>query len=329
MIKILGLFILSLFLISACSNQIANETPDIEGLNIPTLIPTLENYPIKTEETALAQDISQTTATVEALVNKCQTTRHYPSPNGKWLAITCDDYEINASDEGSTTLKFVNLETLQEWVVSYYQLYGKREIESLGELTDGTIYTLNWSYAGDQVYIGIMPQVHREYYYNRIAALFVLNLGTGEITEVLDTDTIQETFYDYSLSHDERKIVFVKLLEKPLQIKSKNLDTNKIQSVQLNSKFSFAGSMVWSQTDDSVIFLAVNFNSNKALSTLYKWNIQAGELVELFQLPDMLGRLFLIVKWDDVNNIVVIRNYHADELFNVNLSTGEISPASP
>lgn len=324
--KKLRLFILPFFLLLACCSRMENLTPDIETSNALTSIPTLEKKP---EESTIVPNKPQTTATIEALVNDCKTIRYKPSPNLQWLAITCDNYEINDSDEGSTTLKFVNLETLQEWMVSYYQLYGKREIESLGEMTDGTIYTLNWSYAGDQVYIGIMPQVYREYYYNRIAALFVLNLGTGEIQEVLDTGTIQETFYDYSLSHDERKVVFVKLLEKPLQIKSKNLDTNKIQSVQLNSKFSFAGSMVWSQTDDSVIFLAVNFNSNKVLSTLYKWDIQTGELVELFQLPDMLGRLFLIVKWDEANNIIVLKNYHAEEFFNLNLSISEISPASP
>ena len=87
--------------------------------------------------------------------------------------------------------------------------------------------------------------------------------------------------------------------------------------------------MVWSQDDKSLMFLAVNFSGNSVLNTLYQWNIETDELIEIVQLPDMLSRLFFIVKWDEEGNSVLLKNYHAEEFFIINLSSGEIVKETP
>ena len=313
------------FLLPTCSSPMATLTPAIESSNSPTPVPTLEKTPTKAQTATVQPELFLLTATFEALRKDCDVLRNDPSPDGRWVAIKCDHYKMIDSEEASTTLRIIHLETLQEWIVSYFQLYGEKELEIAGNMSDGTIFPINWSADGAHLYIGVMPQVFREYYYNRTAALFELNLETGERMEILDVGEIQKTFYDYSLSHDESKIVFVDLLKKPLQLSVKTFDTTETRSVQLDSKFASAGSIVWAQDDNSLIFLAVNFSGNSVLSTLYKWDLQSGELTEMSQLPDMLGRLFFILEWNENKNFVMLKNYHAEEFFKIDLSTGEIS----
>ena len=319
------LVVLLIFLLPTCSSPMTTLTPAIESSNSPTPIPTLGKTPTKTQGATVQPELFLLTATFEALSKDCDVLRNDPSPDGRWVVIKCDHYEMIDSEEASTTLKIIHLETLREWIVSYFQLYGEKELEIAGNMSEGTIFPTNWSSDGTHLYIGVMPQVFREYYYNRTAALFDLNLETGESIEILGVGEIQKTFYDYSLSHDENKIIFVDLLKKPLQLSVKTLDTRETRSVQLDSKFASAGSIVWAKDDNSLIFLAVNFSGNSVLSTPYKWDIQSGELTAISQLPDMLGRLFFILEWDENKNFAILKNYHAEEFFKIDLSTGEIS----
>ena len=313
--------------LAACLSPNTTQTLEAEASNVLTPTIALSKLPTKTQILTLQPSQVPLTATIEALSADCNTARYTSSPNTLWITVTCDKAKINSSDEASTILKVVNSKTLQQWTVSYYQLYGQKELETVGSISDGRIFPAAWSADEIHLYIGVMPEVYREYYYNRTAALFALNLYTGERKEVLDRGIVQETFYDYSISYNGSKIAFINLLKKPLEIHSKDFDSSEILSAQLDSKFASAGSMIWAADDNSLIFLAVNFSGNSVLSTLYKWNIQTGELIEIVQLPDMLGRLFFIVKWNEKNNSVLLKNYYAEEFFNVDLSTGEITKA--
>jgi hypothetical protein len=235
--------------------------------------------------------------------------------------------KTHLSDEASTGLKIVNLNSLQEWVVTYYQIYGVREIESVGHMSSGIIYVEQWSADEGYLYIGTMPNVYTEFEFNRTAALFRLNLRTGEIAEILAPDEVQNTFYDYSISPDEERIAFIKLLKNPLQMKIRNFDSDQPQPIPLDSRFSTAGSIVWSQDNRDIIFLAVDYNNPSVISTtVFQWDDREKMLKEIGQLTD---RLFFITKWDEENGHVTLRDYFEEVFFELDTINGQLTPVSP
>src|SRR5689334_6333107 len=147
------------FLLPTCSSPMATLTPAIESSNSPTPVPTLEKTPTKAQTATVQPELFLLTATFEALRKDCDVLRNDPSPDGRWVAIKCDHYKMIDSEEASTTLRIIHLETLQEWIVSYFQLYGEKELEIGGNMSDGTIFQINWSADGAHLYIGVMPQV--------------------------------------------------------------------------------------------------------------------------------------------------------------------------
>ncbi|MFN8385077.1 MAG: hypothetical protein U0X92_01480 [Anaerolineales bacterium] len=234
----------------------------------------------------------------------------------------------NDADEPSTALKIVNLSSYQEWVVTYYQIYGIQEIEHVGRMSDGIIFPANWSADGNFLYIGVSPQVYSEYLYERTAALFRLNLHSGEINEVLEPDEVQKTFYDYSVSPNEKRIAYINLSKNPLQVKIKDFDTDQFQSPPLDPKFSTAGSIVWSKDNSNIIFMAVVFNEeiSYATTTIFEWDNQEKRLKEIGQLTD---RLFFIVKWNEDDKRITLRDYFKEEFFELDIISGQLTPVSP
>ena len=324
-------FLVCTFWISACISQNPISTQRVEPSQtvLPTTVlptATLIPQPTKISTSTLAPE-QIVTATVQALSSGC-TLGSELSPDKEWVAIKCGDVKINNDDKSSTALKIVNLDSFQEWVITYFQIYGVKEIESAGGISDGTLFVEQWSVDKGYLYIGVMPNVYTEFEFNRTAALFRLNLKTGETTEILDIEEAQNTFYDYSTSPDERRIAFIKLLKNPLQVEIKDFDTGKLQSIPLDPRFSTAGSIAWSQDNRNLIFLAVDYNNDTPFvsTTVFQWDGQEKRLKELCQLTD---KLFFIVKWDEENKHVTLRDYFDEALFDLDTTNGQLTPISP
>lgn len=324
-------FLVCAFWISACISQNPISTQRVEPSQtvLPTTVlptTTLIPQPTKISTSTLTPE-QIVTATVQALSSGCTLISEL-SPDKEWVAIKCGDVKINNDDKSSTALKIVNLDSFQEWVITYFQIYGVKEIESAGGMSDGTLFVEQWSVDKGYLYIGVMPNVYTEFEFNRTAALFRLNLKTGETTEILDIEEAQNTFYDYSTSPDERRIAFIKLLKNPLQVEIKDFDTGKLQSIPLDPRFSTAGSIAWSQDNRNLIFLAVDYNNDTPFvsTTVFQWDGQEKRLKELCQLTD---KLFFIVKWDEENKHVTLRDYFDEALFDLDTTNGQLTPISP
>ena len=267
------------------------------------------------------------TATVQALSSGCTLGSEF-SPDKAWVAIKCSDVKINHSDEAGTTLNIVNLSSYQQWIVTYHQIYGAREIEAVGGMSEGAIFVEHWSADKNYLYIGVMPNVYTEFEFNRTAALFRLDLKTGETTEILGAEEVQKTFYDYSISPAESKIAFIKLLKSPLQVEIKNFASAETEAIQLDPSFSTAGSIVWSQDSNNLIFLAVDYNNDApfVFTTVFQWDDQENRLKEIAKLTD---RLFFIVKWDEESKRIILRDYFEEEFFELDTISRQLTPVSP
>lgn len=319
-------FLVCAFWLSACISQNPISTQRVEPSQ--TILPTTTSIPAPTKTSTPTLTPDQIiNATVQALSSDCALGSEL-SLDKEWVAIKCGDVKINNDDRPSTALKAVNLISFQEWVITYFQIYGVKEIETAGGMSDGTIFVEEWSVDKGYLYIGVMPNVYTEFEFNRTAALFRLNLKTGETTEILETEEVQNTFYDYSISPDESKIAFIKLLKNPLQIEIKDFDTGKLQSIPLDPGFSTAGSIAWSQNNRNLIFLAVDYNNNTPFvsTTVFQWDGQEKRLKELCQLTD---KLFFIVKWDEENKRITLRDYFEEALYELDTTNGQLTPISP
>jgi hypothetical protein len=213
LITTLGIFLLS------CNTAKVIQTPLVlENQSAPTNFPFTPSPPTNTS-TATARPTTPAYATfesanstAEALGNICIGTKFITtietSPNGKWIAATCD--RENGADE--SPLQVSNIDHSQNWKIYYSDYIFSPSMDIRGLILDGDdkVIPKYWSKDGRFLFAIVGSRLDGCCWItgSRNVLLVRLNLETGEQVALLNTDYYSANVFSFIISDSDRYLLF-------------------------------------------------------------------------------------------------------------------------
>lgn len=228
------------------------------------------------------------------------------SPDDQWAVIDC-------SVDGVTLIR---LDGSKEWALSSDSLVGPH--------TDDFVNVSHWSADGAYAYIGANPHTDGFWEpFHQAAALFRLNLETGEIKEML-----KGAYYSFAFSPDDRRLAYIQTAQSPVILRVRDLKTGTERATKFDSKYNTGGGYLWSADSQRLIFSIVQFDENNfeyEASSIVFWDRKKADVT----IMEGYRQVLVPVEWIDQTRIVVQVLYDEDKNFSLDLITGELEQISP
>lgn len=326
--KIAGLFIVLLFLFSACGTPVVTVTaPTAATENTPTFIttapftftPQSQPSPTSTPKPAFLPDQLTLTATQQTLQDRlgkyCRhgsASRVQLSPNGRWVEVNCE----------LDVIKIVSIDESKVWDVSSKEL--------IDPYTDHFVYLSHWSNDGTYVYVFVDP--HTDGYwepFHQGIVLYRLTLEIGQISEVLPLGKSDWIFYSFSFSPNDRRLAYIVTDKSPVILIIRDMQTGDEQLFEFDPKYNTGGGFIWSPDSQKLVFSVTQFDtsvSEGVATSIVLWDRDKSE-------PTILIKdhkeILVPFEWIDETRLVLQVSYESDKRFELDLKSGELIQASP
>jgi hypothetical protein len=263
LVTILGVFLLS------CNAANVIQTPLVlENQSTPTAFSFTTFTPLNTS-TATARPTTQAYATfesanstAEALGNICIGTKFITtietSPNGKWIAATCD--QENGADE--SPLQVSSIDHSRNWKIYYSDYIFSPSMDKRGLILDGDdeVIPYYWSKDGRFLFARVRSRLSGCCWIGgRYVLLVRLNLETGAQVALLNTDYYSPNPFDFIISDDDRYLLFSAPSNQPYDFALLDFQTWETQQVLLK----FEG-------DIDVVHARISPDASKVILPLFK-----------------------------------------------------------
>lgn len=323
-------FVILLFFVTGCNSTSHLQTPALSTADIEvTVFPSLAQ--IKASETPLmtlftaTPTLSLARATQESLradfSSICQNPHLYNmvlSPNGKWVVVECYDNQ-------GPYIKIVRIDRQIEWEFYYLDIYGSKQ-----ESIDGHFDVSHWTQDGNYVYITTFPQMDGGdggYAFFEAAALYRLDLNSGELTETLPGGNAGRKYYSLGFSPNDRRLAYFNLSSQFVSLVIHDFQTGDDQFVSLDSKYNTGGEFIWADNSKLLVFCAAYFDINVhsySTSTIFLWD---NEQKTLQKLVDNFEEVLVPIKWSGEAKITLKERFSMDETeYDFDLGTQTLTP---
>ena len=234
------------------------------------------------------------------------------SPNGQWVAVSCS----------WDTMEFVATDETKNWEVSADTL-----INPGGDYFIGVEH---WSNDGAYVYIAFDP--HTDGYwepFHQGIVLYRLDLGTGQISEVLPLRKSDWIFYSLAFSPNDRRLAYIVTDQSPVVLNIRDMQTGEEQSFEFDSKYNSGGRLLWAPDSQSVVFSITQYDTN-----IHEYIATSIVLCEpkrpaCTTLLTDHKEVLIPVEWVN-DSFILLQVLAQDEIkFELNRVTGELKPVSP
>lgn len=191
------------------------------------------------------------------------------SPNGQWVEVSCS----------WDTIEFVDTDETKNWEASADTL-----VNPGGDYFIGVDH---WSNDGAYVYIDFDP--HTDGYwepFHQGIVLYRLDLGTGQISEVLPLRTSDWIFYSIAFSPNDRRLAYIATDKSPVILNIRDMQTGVDESFEFDPKYNTGGGFVWSPDSQRLVFSVTQFDTNTAeyiATSIILWDKDKSELTELIK----------------------------------------------
>lgn len=198
--------------------------------------------------------------------------------------------------------------------------YWKIPFDTKGGALDGYIFPFHWSKDGHYLYLTPALIADGMVYFKDGDGLLRLNLQTGQVSEIIKTETSGLRFYALSFSPSEKMLAYIYHGETPLILRILNVQTGEKTKISLPEAFLTAGAVLWSSDESQVVYaMSTDFAEGFGLVWL---NLISSEQ-RIFLTPQ--DKLLNPIEWKDKNTVLAESRLGDDEFWLLNLETGEFS----
>ncbi|MBI5294051.1 MAG: hypothetical protein HY869_01145 [Chloroflexi bacterium] len=320
-------------LLVSCNNAENIQTlPTQEFISTPTFI-SISHTPTPTLLSATATETPYPTtpaqATIEAFGALCIGAKKISSseisPDGKWIAAMC--YDENG--KGESPLQIVSIDRSQEWKI-YYNNYAKSGL--FGDRHDGII-PYRWSKDGKFLYAVAGSRLSGCCWIGGKYVLLVrLSLETGEQIEIINgTDFGSDPPFSFTISEDDRYLLFTPITDQTYDIAVLDLLSNEIRTVRLENPKPINLEYAVLSPDGNIIvmplFRNIEFN-DYLVEEIALIDLALNQQKTLISDLGENGELYPI-RWIDENHVLLCSknpslsyNQSTLEYWSLNISTG-------
>ncbi|NJC94976.1 MAG: hypothetical protein C3F07_19435 [Anaerolineales bacterium] len=315
-----GLFFFSIIIFTACSTSITVE-PTREIRNTPNQGTQVPSFVFITDTPASPSLTvpDPVTATQQVLHDKLdkycvhgQARGFASSPDDLWDVVFCS-YE---------TIVFVRDDESTHWELSSDTL--------INSYVEYFVNLIHWSNDGNYVYASFDP--HTDGYWEPFhhgIVLYRLDLGTGQISEVLLLSKSDWIFYSLAFSPNDRRLAYIVTDKSPVVLNIRDMQTGDEQSFEFDSKYNTGGGFLWAPDSQSVVFSIAQYDTS--IGDYIATSIVLCELKRpaCTTLSTDHKEVLVPVEWVN-DSFIILQVLYQDEIkFELNRVTGELKKISP
>jgi len=297
--------------LSLTNTQTQNPTNTIAPTKTPN--PTTTNTPTTTIQPTptIPRETITVLETVKAFLPICNPGVFWETSQDRQWIVDRDCIGGN-SENALFHLKVLNILDGREWQVDF-------DTVEFG-YDDGSFWPEHWSKDGRFLFVSVFRQMDGGgFEFMNATMLLRLNLLTGEVTQILP-----DGFHTFAFSPGSEKLAYVT----DNKINILNFESWGKESYQLNMDYCRIGDLIWSPSEDKIIFQTRTCTEDDYFEflsyNLVVLNLSSGTLNQVLSSTEELPRA---LKWEDENPVYFEKDYSdqaQDKCWVLNFEKGEL-----
>jgi Tol biopolymer transport system component len=161
------------------------------------------------------------------------------------------------------------------------------------------------------------------------AALYRLDLDSGQITETLSPGKSDRNYYSLGFSPNDRRLAYFDTSAKPFLLKIYDFQTGNNETIDIGPKYNSGGNLIWSDNGQFLVFSAAYYDHlfDTYLVSVLLWDNQKKTLETLI---DNFNVALYPTKWIDESTILLESNFSPNPLsYEFDLDSKTLKAVSP